>query len=102
MFTTAVSNFTYNFDAFYVGRVNPILILSWIALGSFAFGKRHKLVKLGLLSLITTLAVLRFAWFDKWIAINPFFAIAIAYCVYEIASYAKNSWDNLNHLRRSA
>ncbi len=101
MFTTAVSNFTYNFDAFYVGSVNSILILSWVAIGSFAFGKTHKLVKLGLLSLITTLAVLRYAWFYTWIAIYPFFAIAIAYCVYEIAIYAKNSWDNFNRLRRS-
>jgi 4-amino-4-deoxy-L-arabinose transferase-like glycosyltransferase len=96
IFTTAVSNFSYDFNNFYIGNVSPILFLSWIAIGSFAFGKGHKLIKLGLLSFMIILAVIRYAWFFTWIAVYPFFAIAIAYCIYEIISYAINMWKNFN------
>ena len=96
IFATAASNFTYNYDNFYVGSLSPILLLSWIAVVIFAFGKGHRQIKLGLLSFIITLAVFRYAWFYTWISIYPFFAMALAFCVYGIFSFAKNNWRRFN------
>lgn len=96
LFTTAISNFSYNYDNFNIGSISPILILSWIAVGTFAFSKGHQLIKLGLLSFIITLAILRYAWFFTWITMYPFFAIAIAFCICQIVSYARNSWQRFN------
>ncbi len=96
IFYTALSNFSYDYNNFYIGSTSLLLVLSWIAVVGFVFIKGHKLIKIGLLSFVITMAIIRYAWFYTWIAMYPFFAIAIASCICEILNYTKHVWRHFN------
>ena len=86
---TAVREFSYNSTDFIMGEVSFLLLISWICLGIFIFGRGYKIVKIGLLSFLITLAVMKYAWFFTWIGIFPFFSIAIANVIYNLFQKAR-------------
>ena len=87
LLNTSVSNFSIEFNSFIGAGISAILLLAWICVGTFIFSNRDKLIKLGLASFVTTLVVIRFGWYYTWIAMYPFFAIAITYTLLEIARF---------------
>ena len=90
LLNTSVLDFSITLEEFISRNVSFILLFSWICLGIFVFDPKHKVIKLGVLSFILTLVVLRYAWFFTWIGIYPLFSIAIAYVLYRSVHYSSS------------
>ncbi len=89
LLTTSVSGFSFvpvtsGEVVVQFGSVNGLLLFSWICLGILLFDSGHKIVRIGILSILVTLFVMKYAWFFTWVAIYPFFAIAIASVIYTV------------------
>jgi 4-amino-4-deoxy-L-arabinose transferase-like glycosyltransferase len=87
LLNTSVHEFTYDANGFKMGDVSPLLLLAWVSLGFFLNSQNNKIVKLGAISFILTLVIMKYCWFQSWISMYPFFAIALAYSVKKILGY---------------
>jgi len=84
---TAIRDFSYNINEFKIGDVSPLLFVSWISLGAFFTSRKNKIIKIGILSLLITFIAIKYTWFQTWIAIYPFFSIALVHIIHKILAY---------------
>jgi hypothetical protein len=85
---SAVRDFTITTPEFIMGDVSFLLLFSCICLGILMFDRGHKLIRIGLASFLLTHIIMKYAWFQTWIAIYPFLSIAIAYVMYRLVHYS--------------
>lgn len=83
LWNTALRDFSFDQNGFVLGDISLLLLASWVSLGVFLGGSKNRIVKLGIFSFLLTIIAVRYFWFYSWIAIYPFFSLALAHVICE-------------------